>query len=139
MRHMLMSAVVCRNNLERDFVKFEIDEQYLRSVVVIVNLNPYKDHTELTPEELVNAMSVDWSKQSYSTSMVDHPVFEELREKLSAEGYIKIQRGWSNGDTVLKPFELNGYRLKKNETFPCAPALGGSIKLAKKLGRKTLV
>lgn len=57
-------------------------------------------------------------------SHIDHPKFTELRDKLEREGYIKTQRSWWNGDSVLKKFILNGMPFKVGDKFPCASALG---------------
>lgn len=60
----------------------------------------------------------------------DHPAFAELRERLDKEGYIEIQRSWSNGDRVLKPFYLNNMYFDVGEQFSCAAALGGQYDIA---------
>ena len=56
-------------------------------------------------------------------SVIDHPEFTKLRNKLEKQGYIKIEHGWVNGDRVLKPFSLNGFKFKKHHQFSCAEAL----------------
>lgn len=56
---------------------------------------------------------------------IDHPAFTELRERLGKEGFISIERNWSNGDRVTKPFYLNKIYFDVGERFTCAPALGG--------------
>jgi hypothetical protein len=61
----------------------------------------------------------------------DHPEFTKLREKLGSEGYISIERGWWNGDRVLKPFYLNGKKFDKGEKFCSASAMGLKFKLHK--------
>lgn len=65
-------------------------------------------------------------------SSVDHPAFLAMREHLGASGYIKIERGWSNGDRVLRPFKLNGYEFKEGEQFSCAPAMKHMIRIRMK-------
>ena len=62
----------------------------------------------------------------------DHPKFAEFRNKLEKLGYIKTERSWSNGDRVLKPFIVNGMKLKKGDKFACACALDIQISVYKK-------
>jgi hypothetical protein len=54
---------------------------------------------------------------------VDHPSFTETREMLGRIGYIEIERGWSNGDRVLKPFFFNNVFKDVGEKFACASAM----------------
>jgi hypothetical protein len=63
-----------------------------------------------------------------SLSMIDHPSFTATREWLGANGYIKIERGWWNGDRVIEPFYLNGKLFEEGESFPCASAMKGRLK-----------
>lgn len=117
-------------------MNFTIEEQYLTDVTIRSDFTPWANRSELTPDELVEALGN--SSVATLISTIDHPEFTKLRERLNTDGYINIQRSWWNGDTVLKPFTLNGYKFKKNNRFPCAAALGVSLKVAKKYGRKTL-
>ena len=66
----------------------------------------------------------------------DHPEFTKLREKLGSDGYISIERGWWNGDRVLKPFYLNGNKFIKGEKFCCASALSIQFKISKEKKKK---
>ena len=65
-------------------------------------------------------------------SNTDHPAFTQLRERLGKEGYIKIERGWWNGDRVTKPFYLNNMYFDIGEQFSCAAALGVTYDIAKR-------
>lgn len=56
-------------------------------------------------------------------SIIDHPEFTKMRNRLEKQGYIQIEHGWVNGDRALKPFSLNGFKFKKHEQFPCASAM----------------
>jgi hypothetical protein len=120
-------------------MKFVIDEQFLCSVSVVTRFSSYSNKAldELTPEELVKIMKEE-DVVTYSSTM-DHPEFTKLRDQLEQLGYIKTQRNWWNGDTVLKPFYLNEWKFKKNTQFSCADALQTSIKCARKYGWKSLV
>lgn len=53
----------------------------------------------------------------------DHPKFRDTRNFLEREGYIKTERSWSNGDTVVKPFFFNNVLLVEGDKFSCAPAM----------------
>lgn len=63
---------------------------------------------------------------------VDHPSFAALREHLNARGYIKIERGWWNGDIVLKPFKLNTYDFIQGDQFSSACAMGIKFRVKQK-------
>ncbi len=107
-------------------MKFEIDTQYLTSVTVIEEGSMYAGKKNLTDDELVKVLKGEdrWK----STRSDDHPEFKKLRNELESQGYIKTQRAWWNGDEVLKPFTLNGYKFFKNEKFPCSAAITGHMK-----------
>ena len=62
------------------------------------------------------------------THSLDHPSFTEIRELLGRKGYIEIERNWSNGDRVLRPFYINRYRFNEGDKFCCAGALHYTIK-----------
>ena len=57
------------------------------------------------------------------SSLIDHPEFTKMRNRLEKQGYIQIEHGWVNGDRALKPFSLNGFKFKKHDKFPCASAM----------------
>ena len=118
-------------------MEFTIPEEYLTSVTVRTEHDFVKDRNNPTPEDIIKILK--GYDKSVSISSKDHDEFTKLREQLAELGYIKIERKWWNGDEVLKPFTLNGFKFKKNSKFSCASALGISIKLAKKDNRKTLV
>jgi hypothetical protein len=111
-------------------MNFQIDDCYLESVSIIKRYSMYAGRESLTEEELVKVLQGKDICTSHSTA--DHPEFAKLREQLGEEGYIHIQRGWWNGDSVLKPFTLNGKKFKKNEQFPSGAAMRGHLKFMKK-------
>lgn len=86
--------------------EYEIKEEYCTSV----------------PDDLVCTRTETGSSYS-SSGTVDHPSFTRLREHLGARGYIKIERGWSNGDRVTKKFLLNGVTFEVGDRFLCADAM----------------
>lgn len=102
---------------------FTIDPAYLCSVSIREEWNTYtKNGREPTAEELLLVLA---GKGNYSIgSSEDHPEFTRLREQLGEQGYIKIERGWWNGDRVLKPFTLNRLKFKVGEKFSCGGAMG---------------
>jgi hypothetical protein len=67
---------------------------------------------------------------------VDHPAFAALREHLSRRGYIDIQRGWVNGDRVIKPFYLNEVYFDVGEKFVSSSAMSGHLNYRKKYGNE---
>ena len=79
---------------------------------------------EVPAEALALFKIFDHSKlEGDAHSIIDHPEFAKMRNRLEKQGYIKIKHEWINGDRVVKPFSLNGFKFKAHETFPCASAL----------------
>lgn len=101
---------------------FRIDEQYLTSVDIRTEHPIQKRKNESRASFLVRKLK-ESGPPTYSISSVDHPEFAKLREELGVQGYIHIQRGWWNGDRVLKPFYLNDRYFKLHEQFSCAAAM----------------
>ena len=110
-------------------MNFQIDDCYLESVSVIKRYSMYAGRESLTEDELVKVLLGEDICTSHYTK--DHPEFEKLREQLGSDGYIRIQRGWWNGDEVIKPFTLNGKKFKKSAQFPSACAMRGHLKFMK--------
>ena len=88
---------------------FKIHEKYLTSITVESPIVFYSENGD--PVE-GNSVGLD-----------DHPKFIELREKLEKEKYIRVERSYWNGDTVIRPFTVNGIKFGVGEKFPCASAL----------------
>lgn len=102
---------------------FTIDPAYLTSVSIREEWNSYTKNGRVpTAEELV--LIIQGKGKCSITSSEDHPEFTKLREQLGELGYIKIERGWWNGDRVLKPFTLNGRKFKVDDKFSCGAAMG---------------
>ena len=117
-------------------MNFIIDEQYICDVAVRTEHDFIKDRANPTHDELI--LILKGHDKMVCTGSKDHDEFTRLRDQLEAQGYIKTERGWWNGDRVLKPFLLNGWRFKKGHRFPCAAALKTSIACARKHGWKTI-
>ena len=115
---------------------FNIDEQYICDVTVRTETSTLENPDNPTDEDLIKM--IKGHHKIVSISNKDHDEFTRLRDKLEELGYIETQRGWWNGDRVLKPFYLNGWRFKKNHKFPCAAALKVSIECARKHGWKSI-
>jgi hypothetical protein len=109
---------------------FQIDEAYLTDIVVRTEYPRYNDRTEVTAEELISVIKNPAPAVSIGTK--DHPEFTSLREQLEQQGYIAVQRGWWNGDHVLKTFQLNGVAFKKHDQFPCAAAMKFHLEFQRK-------
>lgn len=115
---------------------FIIDESYICDVIVKTEYDWIKDRNNPTHEDLIKILKgYDKSVSFYNK---DHDEFTKLRNQLEQEGYITTQRNSWNGDVVLKPFYLNGWRFKKNHRFPCAAALRTSMVCARKYGWKSI-
>lgn len=56
-------------------------------------------------------------------SSIDHPAFTATRNMLEAEGYIRVEYQWNNGDVVLKSFKFNDHWFNEGDQFPCATAM----------------
>jgi hypothetical protein len=102
-------------------MNFEIDPEYVTDVAVTQTYYRHANKSTLTNEELIEVIRNPVSSSTYSTE--DHPEFARLRDQLGELGYIDIQRGWSNGDRVLKSFTLNSVAFEPGEQFCCAAAM----------------
>jgi hypothetical protein len=104
-------------------MKFEIDMNSLCDVKIEKEWSMYAHikQEDLTPEQLVKILKGE--DRCKSLSHDDHPEFKELRNRLEAEGFIKCERGWWNGDRVLKRFTLNGAIFRKDEKFCSGAAI----------------
>jgi hypothetical protein len=110
---------------------FTIDPEYLTSVTIHEEWNTYtKNGREPTVEELI--LILQGKGKCGTTSSEDHPEFAKLREQLGELGYIRIERGWWNGDRVLKPFRLNGRKFKEGDQFSCGAAMGNHLRVRAK-------
>lgn len=116
--------------------QFTIDEKYICDVMVREEIDFIKDRKNPTPEDIIKCLK-GWDK-AVSIYSKDHDEFTKLRNQLEELGYIKTERGWSNGDRVIKGFKLNEWAFKKGDKFCCASAMQNSIHCARKFGWKTI-
>lgn len=112
--------------------KYIVDETVRREWSIFEGIPPEK----LTHEQLIKIIKGE--DRMVSTNVRDHPEFDKLRDQLEAEGYIKTERSFWNGDVVVRPFMLNEWEFKTGQRFFCAVALRLSIKSARMRGRKSL-
>ena len=100
-------------------MNFELDPEYITDVTIRQEWNIHTNKDIITDEDLVEVLK---GRGSYSsTHSEDHPEFAQLRDRLGELGYISIERGWWNGDRVLKSFTLNGVLFEPGEQF-CSAA-----------------
>ena len=116
--------------------EFVIDDQYICDVTVRTEYDYIKDRNNPTNEDLIKILK--GYDKGLSISSKDHDEFTKLRNQLEELGYIKTERGWWNGDRILKSFKLNGWTMRKGHKFPCAAAMRVSIDCAKKFGWKSI-
>lgn len=116
--------------------QFNIDEAYICDVQVRTEHDFIKDRNNLTNEDLIKILK-GWDK-GVSISNKDHDEFTKFRNQLEELGYIVTQRGWWNGDRILKSFKLNEWTMRKGHKFPCAAALKVSINCARKYNWKSI-
>lgn len=102
-------------------MNFTIDPSYLCSVTVREEYNIHAGKKSLTDDELVEVLKGNGKWTSVSNK--DHDEFTELRNRLERDGFIKTQRGWWNGDRVLKEFSLNGAIFHPDDKFMCGAAI----------------
>ena len=102
--------------------KFYIDIAYVVDVTVVTHHTITQLETESSEDFLIRKLKSGESSVT-SISNKDHDEFTKLREQLGEEGYITIERGWWNGDRVVKPFYLNDVKFSKGDKFCCASAM----------------
>ena len=110
--------------------EFYLDKSLDWHLVIHHEWNSFLIKDTVTNEDLVEV--IKGHGQCSSTGSDDGPEFKALRNQLEAEGYIHCQRSWWNGDRVLKPFKLNGFRFSKDEQFACGAALKFHIEFTRR-------
>mgnify|MGYP003957424761 CR=1 FL=1 len=93
-------------NSQIEVLRVYIDIEFLSDVPVIINI-------------------IDESGKKYgSLSHINHPSFEATRTLLEEKGYLLVERGWCNGDVILRDFYFNDKLLKAGTSFYSAVAMG---------------
>ena len=100
---------------------FELDEALDWHPSYRRDWNSYLDKDSVTNEDLMAVLKGEGQCRSMWTD--DSPEFKALRDQLEAQGYIQCQRGWWNGDRVLKRFYLNGVSFDTDDQFPSGAAM----------------
>ena len=113
-------------------MNFTLDECYMCDVHERQEYSAYKgiDPDNLTPEAMIKILRGEDKITIHSSG--DHPEFNRFREQLGEDGYISIERGWWNGDRVLKPFTLNGIEFEVGDQFSSACAMKHHLHFARK-------
>ena len=104
-------------------MKFYINPKYITEYIVCEIHHIQQQAGEDDADFIIRKLKSDLTPVG-STRSIDHPKFTMLRNKLEDGGYIETQRGWWNGDIVLKSFVLNDMKFKKGDVFWCGSALG---------------
>lgn len=116
--------------------QFNIDESFICDVMVRTEYDFIKDRNNPTYDDIIKVLK--GRDKSFSIYHKDHDEFTKLRNQLGELGYIKIERGWSNGDRVIKGFKLNEWTFRKGQQFSSATAMRNSIHCARKFGWKSI-
>ena len=90
--------------------RFQINPEHLASITVVEPIS-------------IRFPDGRWETGT-STRSTDHSEFTALRDRLEKLGYITIERGYWNGDRVVKPFYLNDVLFSEGDKFFCALAMG---------------
>ena len=92
--------------------------------------NDYADKATITNEDLVKVLQGKGNRSVMGSD--DSEEFKALRNQLEAEGYIRCERSWWNGDRVLKRFYLNGVSFDPDDQFPSGAAMKLHLQFARK-------
>lgn len=111
--------------------EFFLNESLDWNVTTYREWNSYLSNDVVTNEDLVEV--IKGNGKCSITGDDDGPEFRALRNHLEAEGYIQCERGWWNGDRVLRGFKLNGVSFRKNEQFCCGSAMKHHLKSRRRI------
>ena len=111
-------------------MNFELDESLDWHPHYHRQWNEHLTKDTVTNEDLVKVLQGKGNCSVMGSD--DSEEFKALRNQLEAEGYIRCERGWWNGDRVLKTFFLNGVRFDCDDQF----ASGAAMKLHLQFSRK---
>jgi hypothetical protein len=111
-------------------MNFKLDDSFAWDISIREEWSIHDNKPNLTPKELLEV--IKGVGKSASISNDDHPDFKALRNQLEELGYIECERGWWNGDRVLKPFTLNDVAFEVHEKFPCGAAMQSHLRIQRK-------
>lgn len=110
--------------------EFYLDESLEWHITTHRKWNSYLSKEVVTDEDLVEV--IKGHGECSTTGSDDGPEFKALRNQLEELGYIECQRSWWNGDRVVKPFQLNGLKFKKDTQFSSGAALKFHLEFLRK-------
>lgn len=109
---------------------FELDETLDWHPHYHKEWNEYLVKDTVTDEDLVKVLKGEGKRSIIGDD--DSEEFKDLRNQLEAEGYIRCERNWWNGDIVLKTFFLNGVRFDADDRFPSGAAMKLHLRFTRK-------
>ncbi len=110
---------------------FELDESLEWHPHYHRQCNSYTNNkATVSNEDLVKVLQGKGNHSSMGSD--DSEEFKALRNQLEAEGYIRCERGWWNGDRVLKTFFLNEVRFDRDDQFSSGAAMKLHLQFARK-------
>jgi hypothetical protein len=110
--------------------QFYLDESLDWNVSTYKEWNSYLAKDVVTSEDLVEV--IKGKGHCSITGDDDGPEFKALRNQLEADGYIRCERSWWNGDRVLRAFKLNGVTFRKHDQFSCGAAMKHHLRFTRK-------
>jgi hypothetical protein len=96
-------------------MNFTIDESKPFDVSIHEVISSLENPENPTADDLVRILK--GYQPMISVRNDDSPEFKALRTRLESEGYLNCERGWWNGDRVLKSFTLNGIKFEVGNKF----------------------
>jgi hypothetical protein len=110
--------------------QFYLDETLDWEIYIHRQWNSYANKDIISDDDLVELLKGGGHCASFSSD--DAPEFKALRNQLEADGYIRCERMWWNGDRVLRAFQLNGVTFRKHDQFCCGSAMKHHLSFTRK-------
>jgi hypothetical protein len=111
-------------------MNFTLDESRPWDISITESYSTLDNPDDPTPDDIIKLLLQHHEITSVRND--DSPEFKALRNQLESEGYIECQRGWWNGDRVLKTFFLNGVRFDADDQFSSGAAMKLHLQFARK-------
>jgi hypothetical protein len=115
-------------------MNFTLDESRPWDISITESYSTLDNPDDPTPDDIIKLLL-----QHHEITSVRHddsPEFKALRNQLEADGYIECQRGWWNGDRVLRPFALNDVTFVPGDKFCCGSAMQHHLKFTREYTNK---